>query len=188
MTYIINSPKRFVFLNGSSGGGSGGDGISSLNSLTGDVTLVEGSGISITEGESSITIASDAVPTRSIQWTVFIPTTNVTTGDGKLYFHVSPLFNGLVINYIHAMVITAGTTGTTDIQIARIRSGSPADVLSTKLTIDSGETGSDTAATSAVINTSNDDLATNDILRIDVDAVSSTPPKGLIVTIECVLP
>ena len=35
-------------------------------------------------------------------------------------------------------------------------------------------------ATPAAINTSNDDLATNDRLRIDVDAVSTTPPAGLI--------
>jgi hypothetical protein len=121
---------------------------------------------------------------RQIQLTVFIPTTNITTGDGKLYFHVSPQLNGKSISYVHAQVITAGTTGTTDIQIARIRSGTPVDVLSTKLTIDSGETTSTTAATAAVIDASNDDLATDDLLRIDIDAVSSVPPKGLIISIE----
>jgi hypothetical protein len=89
-----------------------------------------------------------------------------------------------VINYAHARVITAGTTGTTDIQLCRIRSGTPVDVFSTKLTVDSGETGSDTAAAAVAINTSNDDLATNDLLRVDVDAVSTTPPQGLIVTLE----
>ncbi len=87
---------------------------------------------------------------------------------------------------MHAAVVTAGTTGTTDIQIARIRSGSPVDVLSTTTKIDSGEIGSDTG-TAGTINTSNDDLATNDRLRIDVDAVSTTAPKGLIVTVELTL-
>lgn len=77
-------------------------------------------------------------------------------------------------------------TNTTDIQIANVTDS--VDILSTKLTIDSAETGSDTAATAAVIDTSKDDLATNDLLRIDVDAVSTTPAKGLIVTIECRLP
>jgi hypothetical protein len=61
-------------------------------------------------------------------------------------------------------------------------------MLSTKLTIDSAETGSDTAAAAAVINTSTDDVATNDLLRIDVDAVSTTAPKGLIITLEFQLP
>jgi hypothetical protein len=53
-----------------------------------------------------------------------------------------------------------------------------------KLTLDSTETSSSTAATAVSINTSNDDLSTNDVLRIDVDAVSTTPPQGLILTIE----
>ena len=61
-------------------------------------------------------------------------------------------------------------------------------MLSTKITIDSGETGSDTAATAAVIDTSNDDVASWDVLRIDVDAVSTTAAKGLIVTLEFRLP
>lgn len=81
----------------------------------------------------------------------------------------------------HAEVITAGTTGTTDIQIYNVDNA--VDMLSTKLTIDSAETGSDTAATAAVINTSNDDVDENDVIRIDVDAVSTTPAVGLIVTL-----
>ena len=82
---------------------------------------------------------------------------------------------------VHAEVITAGTTGTTDIQIANVTQA--ADMLTTKITIDSGETGSDTAAAAAVIDTANDDVATNDLLRVDVDAVSTTAAKGLIVTL-----
>jgi hypothetical protein len=127
------------------------------------------------------------VETKIIQLQVFAPTVDVATGDGAAYFHVPAALNGGVITAAHAAVITAGTTGTTDFQIARIRSGTPADVLSTKLTIDSGETGSDTAATPAVINAENDDLATNDRLRVDVDAVSTTAPTGLIVTLEVTL-
>lgn len=76
---------------------------------------------------------------------------------------------------MHAEVLTAGTTGTTDIQIYRMRGTS--DMLSTKITIDSGETGSDTAAAAAVIDSSYDDVVSYDVLRIDVDAVSTTAPK-----------
>lgn len=43
---------------GSIGGGGGGGGVTSLNSLTGALTLVAGSGISITPAGSNITIAS----------------------------------------------------------------------------------------------------------------------------------
>lgn len=119
---------------------------------------------------------------KSLSIEVFGGTSNVVTGDGKAYFTIPSHLNGAVIDAVHARVVTAGTTNTTDIQIANVTDS--VDVLSTKLTIDSGETGSDTAATPAVINTSNDDVATNDLFRIDVDAVSSTAPKGLVVRIE----
>ncbi len=63
-----------------------------------------------------------------------------------------------------------------------------ADMLTTKLTIDSGETDTSTAATAAVIDTANDDVATGDQIRIDVDAVSTTAAKGLIVELTFQLP
>lgn len=103
-----------------------------------------------------------------------------STGDGKAYLHIPPDISGLNLVYVHAEVETAGTTGTMDIQIHNVTQA--ADMLTTKLTIDSGETGSDTAATAAVIDTANDDVSTNDLLRIDVDAVHTTPAEGLIVT------
>ncbi len=108
-------------------------------------------------------------------------TADVATGDGKFYFHVPADWNGMNLTEAHAEVITAGTTGTTDIQIRNVTDS--VDMLSTKLTIDSAETGSDTAATPAVIDTTKDDVATNDLIAIDVDAVSTTAPKGLIVTL-----
>ena len=113
-------------------------------------------------------------------------TTSVAVGDGQGYLPIPPGFNGMNLVYVHARVITEGTTNTTDIQIANVTDG--VDMLSTKLTIDSAETGSDTAATPAVIDGTKDDVATNDLLRIDVDAISTTAPKGLIVTLGFQLP
>jgi hypothetical protein len=43
------------------------------------------------------------------------------------------------------------------------------DVLSTAITIDQSEFTSYTAATPPVINTANDDVATGDIIAVDVD-------------------
>ena len=123
---------------------------------------------------------------KVVQIVVFERATDVATGDGKADFHVPSTLNGMNLVEVHAEVITAGTTGTTDIQIANATQA--ADMLSTKLTIDSGETGSDTAAAAAVINAAEDDMQTNDMLRIDVDAVSTTAPKGLIVTLTFRLP
>jgi len=123
---------------------------------------------------------------KVVQMVVFDFATDVATGDGKFYFHVPSSLNGMNLVAVHAEVITAGTTGTTDIQIANATQAT--DILSTKLTIDSGETGSDTAAAAAVIDAAQDDMQTNDVLRVDVDAVSTTAPKGLIVTLTFRLP
>lgn len=50
-------------------------------------------------------------------------------------------------------------------------------MLSTAMTIDSAETSTSTAATPPVIDTANDDVATGDVIRIDIDAISTTAPK-----------
>ena len=127
-------------------------------------------------------LAGSNLGTKSLQVTAFDYKTNITVGDGAAYVTVPSSYAGMNLVAVHARVITAGTTGTTDIQIYNLTQ--TADMLSTKIAIDSGETGSDTAATAAVIDTSNDDVASWDVLRIDVDAISTTAPKGLIVTME----
>jgi hypothetical protein len=83
---------------------------------------------------------------------------------------------------VHAKVITAGTTGTCLVQVRNVTQA--ADFLSTRISIDSGELGSDTAATPAVIDTANDDVAAFDTIAIDVDQLHTTPAKGLFVTLE----
>lgn len=125
-------------------------------------------------------LAGSVYGEKAMQTVAFDFTTDTATGDGAAYIVIPSSMNGWNLVEVHAKVITAGTTGTTDIQIHNLTD--TVDMLSTKLTIDSGETGSDTAATPAVIDTSNDDVASWDILRIDVDAVSTTAAKGLIIT------
>ncbi len=115
----------------------------------------------------------------SVSGPVIAGTTDVSTGDGKLYIPIPPEVNGMNLVAVWFQNVTAGTTGTMDIQVARIRAGAAVDTLSTKATIDSTETDTTTAATPYVINTSNDDMATNDTLRIDIDAVHTTAAKGL---------
>ena len=111
---------------------------------------------------------------------------DVSVGDAQFYFVIPAELDGMNLVAAHAKVITAGTTGTTDLQVHNVSQA--ADVFSTKLTIDSGETGSDTAATPVVINTAEDEAVQYELWRIDVDAVSTTAPKGLIVTLTFQLP
>ncbi len=165
--------------------------------LTSASTTVSGASELATTAETNTgtdtgrTVTPDALAgsyagTETVQAVVFEFATDTETGNGKYYFHVPASMNGMNLVTAHAEVITAGTTNTTNIQIHNATDGQ--DMLSTGLTIDSTETGSDTAATPAVINASYDDVATNDVIRIDVDQVSSTAAKGLLITMEFRLP
>lgn len=119
---------------------------------------------------------------------VFDAATNTATGDGKAFFRVPSVMNGWNLVAVAMHVYTAGTTNTTDVQIRRTRSGSSVDMLSTKLTIDSTEVDTLTAASAAVINASNDDVNTGDKISVDVDAVHTTPAQGLFVELIFQLP
>ena len=75
-----------------------------------------------------------------------------------------------------------GTTGTMDIQLRNDTQA--ADILSTKITIDTGEDGSDTAVAPPVVDVAQDDLTLYDVIAVDVDAVhSGTAALGLVVSI-----
>lgn len=173
----IGANATWLSGSGAPAGGLGSDGDMYLDTATGDVYGPKSSGA---WGAVQINIRGDAV--RVVECICFNFGSDVAIGDGAYYFHVPEELNGEDLVGVHAEVVTAGTTGTTDIQIHNIDNA--VDMLSTKLTIDSGETGSDTAATPAVISGSNSGVNTNDMIRIDVDAVSTTAPKGLIVTLR----
>lgn len=150
-------------------------------------TLAElNTGTDATRAVTPDILAGSYAGTKIVSLTAFSPTADTATGDDKVHFHIPAALNGMDLVSVHAEVITAGTTNTTDIQVRNDTQA--ADMLSTVITIDSGETGSDTAATPAVIDTANDDVATNDLIAIDVDAISTTPAKGLVVTLEFRLP
>jgi len=106
------------------------------------------------------------------------PGTDVAAATDVAMYSIPSSYDGMNLVEVHAEVKTAGTTGVTTIDINK----NGTSMLSTKLTIDSGETGSDTAATAAVIDTAQDDVTSFDLITIDVDGISTTAPKGLVVT------
>jgi len=133
-------------------------------------------------------LAGSNYGTAVMQILVFDDATDCATGDGAgdVFVRIPSILNGFDLVGVAASCQTAGTTGTMDVQIYNVTQ--TADMLTTKITIDSAETDSSTAATPAVIDTSNDDVATGDQLRIDVDAVHTTPAKGLLVELQFRLP
>ena len=115
-----------------------------------------------------IKILPDAIPTY--------------VGNGISAITIPVGLNGLVLSAVAgdlgAHVYTAGVTGTTDIMIHNLTAG--VDMLTTPITIDSGETDSSTAAVAPVVDTDNNSVATATVLRFDIDAVSSgTAANGL---------
>lgn len=111
----------------------------------------------------------------------------ITTGDGKAYVRINTALNGYNLVAAAASVTTVSSSGTPTIQLRRVRSGTPVDMLSTRITIDANESDSSTAATAAVINTSNDDVSTADFIHVDID-VAGTGTKGLNVEMTFQLP
>jgi hypothetical protein len=104
--------------------------------------------------------------------------TVLTTGDGKTSFPIESELNGLRLIDADAMVVGASSSGTPTIQLRRVRAGSPADMLSTPITIDVGELGSYSAVTQPFVDLANDDILTGDRIFIDVD-VAGTGTDGL---------
>ena len=132
--------------------------------------------------------------TRYIQVIVADPGTALTTGS-KAYVHIPAGLNGMDLVEVHAEVQTApaGESGGTCILIQIHNATDSSDMLTAgseqELTIDASHTGSDQAGTAAVIDTGEDDVETNDVLRIDIDQVgSSTAGSGLIVTMGFRIP
>lgn len=86
----------------------------------------------------------------------------------------------ITVKAVRTYCDTAGTTGTYTIDINEAGT----TILSTKLTVDSTEKSSETAATPAVI--SDASIAADAIITFDVDAVQTTKAKGLVVCIDYV--
>lgn len=113
---------------------------------------------------------------RTMQLKIVDDTTALATGDGKLIFMIPAILNGLNLTGVTIFVTTVSSSGAPSVQIRNVTDG--VDMLSTNATIDASEFSSLTAATPPVINTSNDDVATGDLIAIDVDG-AGTGAKGL---------
>jgi hypothetical protein len=91
--------------------------------------------------------------------------------------------NGMNLIEAAAFVSTVSSSGSPSVAIYNLTQ--TADMLTTNITIDANEYTSYTATTPPVIDPNNDDVATGDILRIDVDAAGTgTKGLGVLLTFE----
>lgn len=116
--------------------------------------------------------------TRFVLYRVVPPTTDTTVVNVVGGDFVMP-FAGFV-SKVGATVDTPGTTGTTTIDVNK----NAITILKTKITVDSTEKTSRTAATPSIVDATVRTFEVGDIFTFDVDAISSTPAKGLTIFID----
>ena len=103
--------------------------------------------------------------------------TELAVADGVGYIIIPAECNGMNLISARADVITAGTINASTFDIYNVTDSTT--MLSSAISIASGATSG-----TGTVDTAHDDVATGDIIRIDCDSISTTPPKGLIVTLS----
>ena len=145
-------------------------------------TAETNTGTDATRAVSPDGLAGSYAGTKSLSVQVTGGTEDVSVGDGVAYITIPQSLNGMDLIRAQSTVVTAGTTNATTVMIHNKTDA--VDMLSGAISIASGGT----VGTVGTIDTSNDSVATDDVIRIDVDSVSATAPKGLMVVLEFRLP
>lgn len=104
----------------------------------------------------------------------------VVSGDDAGTMFIPDDLNGTRLYRVAAFVTNPSSSGLPTVQIRNVTQAQ--DFLTTKCTIDAGETSSYTAATPAVINAATSLVAQGDEIAIDVD-VAGTGAEGLVVAL-----
>ncbi len=118
----------------------------------------------------------DAKVTRVVVIKCIADDAALAAGDGLCHFTVPIELNGMNLVSVGAHVYTVSSSGGLIFQVHNLTDGQ--DMLSTRCTIDQSEKDSSTDAQQAVIDTTHDDVATGDEIRIDVDD-DGTGAEGL---------
>jgi hypothetical protein len=142
---------------------------------------IEG-GVSAARTDINTILHSNWVVTIALNGTVALATTD------RAKFKVPAVMNGVNLVAVSADCGLDNTSGSSSsgVPTFSVQNGAT-NMLSTNLTIDAGEYDSSTAAVPAVIDTSHDDIATGNIINVEVP-VSGAGVTFAIVTLEFALP
>ena len=161
-------------------------------SATGVVELATAAEINTSE-DTGRAITPDAFAAsnyglRYLQVQAIAPATNNTVADGIAYLHIPAGLNGMDLAEVHVEVQTVATGSTMTFEVSK--NGNSTQMLSTNITIDASESGSDSAATAAVIKSDGTEaVATNDVVQINCTQIgSSDPGQGALVTLGFRIP
>jgi hypothetical protein len=139
--------------------------------------VINGGAISATLGDH-ITIRPEGAglfrAPKDITWSDDADTADAT-GSGNVFAIPDSMSGGIIVDWA-GNVATAGVTNLATWQIINQTDG--CDIFSTKITIDSTEKSTSTAATAAVINTACNTFTTDDVLILRTDVAQTTAAKG----------
>lgn len=133
------------------------------------------------DGTPYLDEALSIINTRKHIIYVLVPSSTSNTATTTIGGDFVMPFDGYVTD-VGATVDTAGTTG--DMTIDINKNGST--ILSTKITINTTKKTSRTATVPSAITPGQQKFSTGDIFTFDVDAIQTTPAKGLKMFINCV--
>lgn len=164
LSYITSAASTFV------GSGSTTDAV--------DLATAEAAGV-LPDANIHADIMRDSEVTKEIGWSLFNAETATEIAD-PLYGGVVPAsMNGMDLIDVTCAVtgnITGATSGATTVVINRTRAGTEAVMTSTGVTIDYNAW----SASDETVNTSNDDIATGDVIMAEVTGiVAGTAHTGL---------
>jgi hypothetical protein len=122
---------------------------------------------------------------RLMQIKVLDDTTLLTTGDGKLIFGIPLELNGFNLVSVAAFVSTRSNSDAITVQVRNVTDS--VDMLTTPIWIDVSTYTSYISTTPAVIDIAHDDVATGDLIAVDIDTAGAGS-KGLGVMFAFQLP
>lgn len=132
------------------------------------------------QSSGSLIVKGTARIERIVAFPLCDGATACAVGSGAI-FRIPKIMNNYILSGATLDASTAGTTSTMTVQVQNITQNK--NFFSTKISIDSAEPSSDTAATPYVLgNTAAKTVVNGDILVPRVDQVHTTPAKG--VTLE----
>ena len=155
--------------------------ISDSNITTAKILDSAVTSIKIADGTIAASDFSDTTTYRR-QVQLVITDTTLATGDSQFHFFIPSDMAAFDLVDADAAVPTASTTGNPTIQIRNATDA--ADMLSTKITIDTAEKTSFTAVTAPVIDTANDSVASGDEIVVDIDSAGSAQGLNVILTFQ----
>jgi hypothetical protein len=150
--------------------------LSSLNTQAGSSNLLIGEPYYVTD-EDAIAIGKSTSTyilferKRAIFIEMFDMTDDVTINK-EYHFRVPEIIGTNKLITAKARVITAGTTNATTVSVYN----GATNMLSSNISVSSARTNG-----SGTVNTSNNSVAENDLIKLKVETVSTTAPKGLVI-------